>query len=268
MTDASEQAPKIDTSVPHSARVWNYFLGGKDNFAVDRAAGDQYQAVFPGIMDIARADRAFLGRAVRYLAGEAGVRQFLDIGTGLPTLDNTHEVAQRVAPSSRIVYVDNDPMVLVHARALLTSSSEGATDYVEADLRDPDGVLEAAAKTLDLSRPVGVMLLGILHFVADSAEVRSIIDRLLSAVPSGSHLALTHATLELGGQANADAQADWNEKAAVALTPRTQAEIAGFFEQLELLEPGVVTMSRWRPDETMRDLPAEVAGYCAVGRKP
>jgi O-methyltransferase involved in polyketide biosynthesis len=268
VTDASGQAPKIDTSVPHSARVWNYFLGGKDNFAVDREAGDQYQALFPGIMDIARADRAFLGRAVRYLAGEAGVRQFLDVGTGLPTLDNTHEVAQRVAPESRIVYVDNDPMVLVHARALLTSSPEGTTDYIEADLRDPDGVLDAAAKTLDLTQPVGVMLLGILHFIADYDEVRAIIDRLLAAVPSGSHLALTHATLELGGQANAEAQADWNEKAAVALTPRTRDQLAGFFEHLELLEPGIVTMSRWRPDESMQGLPAEVAGYCAVGRKP
>jgi hypothetical protein len=265
---ASGQAPPIDTSVPHSARVWNYFLGGKDNFAVDREAGDQYQAIFPEIMDIARADRAFLGRAVRYLAGEVGIRQFLDIGTGLPTLDNTHEVAQRVAPSARIVYVDNDPMVLVHARALLTSSPDGATDYVEADLREPAGVLEAAGKTLDLTRPVGIMLLGILHFVADYDEVRSIIGRLLAAVPSGSHLALTHATLELGGQANADAQESWNEKAAVALTPRTRAQIAGFFEDMELVEPGIVTMSQWRPDETMRDLPAEVAGYCAVGRKP
>jgi O-methyltransferase involved in polyketide biosynthesis len=260
-------ADKIDTTVPHSARVWNYFLGGKDNFAVDRAAGDQYREIFPEIMDIARADRGFLGRAVRFLAGKAGIRQFLDIGTGLPTLDNTHEVAQRVAPSSRIVYVDNDPLVLVHARALLTSSSEGACDYIEADLHEPDKILREAARTLDFTQPVAIMLLGILHFVPDTEQAYTIVDRLVGAVPPGSYLAMTHATLELGGQANAEAQASWNEKAAVPLTPRTKQQIARFFRDLTLLEPGIVTMTRWRPDETAAELPAEVAGYCAVGRK-
>jgi O-methyltransferase involved in polyketide biosynthesis len=270
--EAAREVARLDTSVPQSARVWNYFLGGKDNFAVDRAAGDQYRMIFPDIITIARADRAFLGRAVRYLAGEAGIRQFLDIGTGLPTLDNTHEVAQRVAPTSRIVYVDNDPMVLAHARALLTSTPEGATTYVEADLREPERILEAAAQTLDLTRPVAVMLLGILHFVADLDEVRAILNRLLDAVPAGSYVALTHATLELGGQANAEAQASWNEKAAVPLTPRTREQLSGLLHGLEVLEPGIVSMNQWRPDENVErgadGSPVEAAGWCAVARKP
>jgi S-adenosyl methyltransferase len=265
---AGEWTPTFDTTVPHSARVWNYFLGGKDNFAVDRAAGDQYREIFPEIMDIARADRGFLGRAVRYLAGEAGVRQFLDVGTGLPTLDNTHEVAQRVAPSSRIVYVDNDPLVLVHARALLVGNPEGATNYIEADLREPDRILEAAAATLDYSRPVAIMLLGILHFILDTDEAYAIVARLIEAVPSGSYLSMTHATLEIGGQGNAEAQADWNAKAAVPITPRTKQQIARFYQDLVLVEPGIVSMTQWRPDAAAEELPAEVAGYCAVGRKP
>ena len=274
MTDpsAGERAPKLDTTVPHSARVWNYFLGGKDNFAVDREAGDQYQAAFPDILAIARADRAFLGRAVRYLTAEIGIRQFLDVGTGLPTLDNTHEVAQRIAPESKIVYVDNDPLVLVHARALLTSSAEGACDYIDADLREPAGILKGAARTLDFTRPTAIMLLGVLHFISDIDEVKAIVNQLVDAVPSGSYLAMTHATLELGGQANADAQASWNEKAAVPLTPRTRQQIAELLSQLELREPGIVTMNQWRPDDHVtRDAdgsPSEVAGYCAVARKP
>jgi O-methyltransferase involved in polyketide biosynthesis len=191
----------------------------------------------------------------------------LDIGTGLPTLDNTHEVAQRVAPSSRIVYVDNDPLVLVHARALLVGNPQGATDYIEADLREPDKILEAAAQTLDFGQPVAIMLLGILHFIPDTDEAYAVVDRLVRAVPSGSFLAMTHATLEIGGRGNAEAQAEWNAKAAVPLTPRTHEQIARFYRDLELLEPGIVSMTQWRPDEAARELPAEVAGYCAVGRK-
>jgi S-adenosyl methyltransferase len=176
--------------VPHSARIWNYWLGGKDNYPVDRAAGDQFRGVYPGIVHVAREGRGFLTRAVRFLAGEAGIRQFLDIGTGLPTADNTHEVAQRVAPDARIVYVDNDPVVLAHARALLTSSPEGATRYVDADLHDPDQILAAAGPNLDLSQPVGLMLMGVLGHITDDEEARSILDRLLGALPSGSYLAL------------------------------------------------------------------------------
>jgi len=202
MTDSST-APKLDTTIPHSARVWNYFLGGKDHFAVDREAGEQYRAIFPEIMDIAQADRGFLGRAVRCLAGEAGIRQFLDIGTGLPTLNNTHEVAQRVAPASRIVYVDNDPMVLVHARALLTSTPEGACDYIEADLHEPDKILEAAARTLDFTKPTAIMLLGILHFIPDTDEAYATVDRLVGAVPSGSYLAIPMPRWRLAATARA-----------------------------------------------------------------
>ncbi len=277
MTDnspASGQRPaKIDTTVPHSARVWNYWLGGKDHYPVDRDAGDQYRQIFPQIVDIARADRTFLGRAVRYLAGEAGIRQFLDIGTGLPTLDNTHEVAQRVAPQSRIVYVDNDPLVLVHARALLTSTPEGACNYIEADLREPDKILKAAAATLDLAQPVAITLLGILHFISDHDEAYQIVTRLVDAVPPGSYLALTHATLDpsLGGEAtaeaNAEAQKFWNENAAVPITPRTRQQILRFFDGLQVIEPGLVSMSRWRPEPNPWGDPPEVAGFCGVGRK-
>ncbi len=178
MTDSSPTPgqgtgpPEIDTSVPHSARVWNYWLGGKDHYPVDRAAGEQFREVFPEIVNAARASRQFLTRAVRYLAGEAGIRQFLDIGTGLPTADNTHEVAQRAAPACRIVYVDNDPLVLTHARALLTSTPEGATDYVDADLREPGKIVEGAARTLDFTQPVALMLMGILGHAADDDEAR------------------------------------------------------------------------------------------------
>ena len=258
---------RIDTTVPHNARVWNYFLGGKDNFAADRAAAEQYRAIFPDIVDIARADRTFLSRAVTYMVEEAGIRQFLDIGTGLPTLDNTHEVAQRLAPEARVVYVDNDPLVLVHARALLVGSPAGATDYIEADLREPDNILRAAARTLDLTRPIAIMLLGILHFIGDHEQPHRIVNHLLDAVPSGSHMALTHATRELGGQANTEAQQFWNDNATVPITARTRQEITTFFDHLEILEPGVVPLGRWRP-ETTTTTPVEVAGYCGVGRKP
>src|SRR5256714_4397962 len=189
-TPDERDVSQLDTSVPHSARVWNYWLGGKDNFAADRAMGDQVRQVFPDIVEVARVSRAFLVRAVRYLTDEVGIRQFLDIGTGLPTADNTHEVAQRIAPDSRIVYVDNDPLVLVHAEALLTSTPEGACAYLEADVRDPEAILAEAAKTLDFSQPVGLMLMGILGLVGDYDEARSIVRTLVAALPSGSYLAL------------------------------------------------------------------------------
>ncbi|GAA1808380.1 SAM-dependent methyltransferase [Actinomadura chokoriensis] len=264
------ETPQIDTTVPHSARVWNYLLGGKDNYEVDRRAAEQFRAMFPQITDIALADRAFLGRAVRHLAGEAGIRQFLDIGTGLPTMDNTHEVAQRAAPDARIVYVDNDPLVLSHARGLLSGTPEGACDYIHADLRDPAGILAKAAATLDFDRPVAIMLLGIMHFVHDDEEARRLLATLLDAVPSGSHLVVTHATLDFdeGATAQAEAQEDWNEKSANPMVPRTRAAITRFFDGLDLLDPGVVSMSRWRPEHTPWDAPAEVPGYAAAARKP
>ncbi len=209
-------------------------------------------------------------RAVRYLAGEAGVRQFLDIGTGLPSADNTHEVAQRVAPESRIVYVDNDPLVLTHARAMLTSTPEGVTDYVDADLRDPGKILEAAAQTLDFTQPVALMLMGILGHVGDYDEARSIVKRLMNALPSGSYLALDDGTDVVDKAAVEEAQGAYNESGAIPYHPRSPEQIAGFFEGLELVEPGVVSVPRWRPDPaTSRGgLPAELDAFGGVGRKP
>ncbi|MEU3428661.1 SAM-dependent methyltransferase [Streptomyces gardneri] len=256
---------RIRTDIAHNARVWNYWLGGKDNYPVDRAVGDQVTAFYPSIGEVARADRAFLGRVVTHLAADAGVRQFLDIGTGLPTADNTHEVAQRVAADSRIVYVDNDPIVLTHARALLTSAPEGVTEYVDADARDPETILAAAGETLDLSRPVAVLMLGILNFVLDTGEARAIVKTLMDALPSGSYLVLTHPTLdpELGGEGNKAAMAFWNENATPPITARSRAEFTSFLDGLDLLEPGIVSCGRWRSEEA-----AVVAQFGAVGRKP
>ena len=254
---------RIRTGLAHNARVWNHWLDGKDNYAVDQEVGRQVAGMFPGIAEVARADRAFLGRSVSYLAGEAGIRQFLDIGTGLPTADNTHEVAQRIAPDARIVYVDNDPIVLTHARALLSGTPAGATEYVDADAHDPDSILRSASETLDLSRPVAVMMLGILNFVLDTDRARSIVRTLMDALPSGSHLVLTHPTLELGGEGNADAMAFWNENATPPITARSRAEFTSFLDGLEIVEPGIVSCARWGAPEA-----AEVAQFGAVGRKP
>ncbi|MBT2369762.1 SAM-dependent methyltransferase [Streptomyces sp. ISL-10] len=255
---------RLRTDIAHNARVWNYWLGGKDNYPADRAVGDQVTGMYPSIGEVARADRAFLGRAVSLLAGEAGVRQFLDIGTGLPTADNTHEVAQRIAPDARVVYVDNDPIVLAHARALLTGSAQGVTEYVEADAHQPEEILDSVSATLDLKQPVAVMMLGILNFVLDTDRARAIVRTLMDAVPSGSHLVLTHPTLELGGEGNAEAMAFWNQNATPPITARTRAEFASFLEGTEILEPGIVSCARWRADGTQ----PEVAQFGAVGRKP
>ena len=263
--DGRERAG-IDSSVPHNARVWDYWLGGKDNFEVDRRMGDTIREMFPVISDVAGASRAFLARAVRYLAGEAGIRQFLDIGTGLPTADNTHEVAQAVAPESRIVYVDNDPLVLVHARALLTSSPEGVTDYVDADVRDTDAVLAGAARALDLGQPVAVMMLGVLNFVHDDAEAQSIVRRLLAAVPSGSYLALTHPTLELGGEMNVPAMAFYNKRAEPKIRARSGEQVLSLFDGLDLVEPGLVASPRWRWEGD--EEPPETPLWAGVARKP
>jgi hypothetical protein len=255
----------IDTSVPHSARIWNYWLGGKDNFAVDRAAGDLYRKTFPKIVDIARAARAFQARAVRYLAGDEGIRQFLDIGTGLPTVDNTHEVAQRVAPECRIVYADNDPLVLVHARALLTSTPPGVTDYIEADVRQPAEILTAAAGTLDFTRPVAIMLMGIMGHVTDDTEVHSILRQLLDRVPAGSFLVLRDATDT--DETFTDAQKLYNQTGAVPYKLRSPGQIGHFFDGLELAEPGVVSPLEWRPEATPFGSPPRVDMACGVARK-
>jgi hypothetical protein len=259
---------RIRIDVAHNARVWNHWLGGKDNYPVDRAVGDHVTGLYPSIGEVARADRAFLGRAVTHLASDAGVRQFLDIGTGLPTVENTHEVAQRIAPDARIVYVDNDPIVLAHARALLTSSPGGVTEYLDANAHDPESIVSSVEATLDLTRPVAVMMLGILNFVMDTDEARSIVRRLMGAVPSGSYLVLTHPTLELGGEGNAEAMAFWNENATPPITARSRAEFASFCEGLDLLEPGIVSCARWRHDPATGAEPVQVAQFGAVARKP
>jgi len=253
----------IDTTVPHSARIWNYWLGGKDNYAVDRQAGDQYKDIFPGIAVVAQTSRALLTRAVRYLAGQAGIRQFLDIGTGLPTADNTHQVAQRVAPESRIVYVDNDPLVLAHARALLTSAPEGSTEYLAADIRNPAAILDAAAGLLDFTQPIALMLMGIMGHFTDE-EAYPIVSRLLAGLPSGSYFALYDGADT--NEAFNEAQRGYNDSGAVPYHLRSPGQFARFFEGLELVEPGVVPVPHWRPDP---DAPAvEIYSYCGVGRKP
>ncbi len=270
MTDPSA-APgsaqeKIYTSVPHSARIWNYWLGGKDNYPVDEEAGDAYTAVFPGIVTIARSSRAFLKRNITYLAGEQGIRQFLDIGTGLPTADNTHQVAQRIAPDSRIVYVDNDPMVLAHARALLYSTPEGATAYVDADILDPDRILEAASRTLDLTRPTALILSNILGHIADHDRARSIVTRLMAALPSGSYLSVNDGSRGIDPVFE-QAQDAYNESGAVPYNLRTVEQISAYFEGLELVDPGVVTVPLWRPDPAA-PTPEPVGEHGGLARKP
>jgi hypothetical protein len=253
-------------SVAHIARVYNYWLGGKDHFAADRTAGDATIEVYPGIRLSAQANRAFLVRAVRYLAGTEGIRQFLDIGTGLPTANNTHEVAQDLAPSSRIVYADNDPLVLAHARALLTSSPQGATAYLDADLRDTGKILEQAAETLDFSQPVAIMLIAILHYIPDLAEARDIVARLLAAVPEGSFVAISHAGSDLFPAEIAAFEKNLNEHLpSDRHVARPRAEVTLFFENMTLLTPGVVRVSEWRPDSAAPA--AHTTLWGGVGRK-
>ncbi|GAB3536521.1 SAM-dependent methyltransferase [Phytohabitans suffuscus] len=257
---------KIDTSVPHSARIWNYWMGGKDNYAADREAGDAYIAQFPGIVALAKQSRQFLIRAVHHLAAEAGIRQFLDIGTGLPTMQNTHEVAQRVAPASKIVYVDNDPLVLAHARALLRNTTdEGVTGYIDADLHDPDQIVADARNILNFTQPVAVMFMGVLGHVSDYDEVRSIVGRVMEAVPSGSHLVLWDSTNTSEGFD--EAQQGYDDTGAVPYVLRSPEQVRDCFEGLELLDPGLVSISLWRPDPAGTAAVA-VDGYGAVARKP
>lgn len=257
-----QKPPALDSTVPHTARIWNYLLGGKDNFAVDRAVGDQILIGQPQLAENARLSRAFLIRAVRYLAAEAGVRQFLDIGTGLPTANNTHEVAQAAAPESRIVYVDNDPLVLTHARALLTSRPEGVTSYIDADMYDVDLVLREAAGTLDFAQPVAILFMGVLGHVEDDAVAQGMVRKMLDAVPSGSYLAL-YDSAPVSPEV-VEAARIWNESAALPYHLRSTERLARFFEGLELVEPGLVPVTRWRPETEAR----EVEQYGAVGRKP
>lgn len=266
-SDRPRRPRDIDVTVAHPARIWDYWLGGKDNFAVDREVSAQLLSVMPDWIVFASADREFLGRAVRYLAGEVGIRQFLDVGTGIPTRDNTHEVAQRVAPESRVVYVDNDPVVLAHAGALLVSTPPGVTDYIDADLNEPDEILRGAARTLDFNEPIAITLLGILEFVTDNAKAYGIIKRLMDSVVSGSHLVIAHPTTDIDGEAMRTVEQIWNDSGAVPAKFRSRDEFSRFFDGLELLEPGVVSLTQWRPDPATLCTDRQLGFYCAVGRK-
>lgn len=259
--------PEIDTTVPHSARIWNYWLGGKDNYAIDQRVGDEILQIFPEVGYLARAVRGFLGRVVTHLVNEAGVRQIIDIGTGLPTFNNTHEVAQRIAPECRIVYVDNDPLVLAHARALLTSTEEGRTDYIDADARDTDKIRSRAALTLNFDKPIAITMLGILGHIPDYAEARGIVKQLLEAVPPGSYLAITDPT---HGEKMDALLRYWNEFGRPSMIARTPEEIAAFFDGLRLVDPGMVPVSQWRSDGThiQRISQGEEDPLGAVGQKP
>jgi hypothetical protein len=267
----SELLPEIDTSKPHAARMYDYFLGGKNHFAADREVAEKVLATAPTTRIGARENRAFLGRAVRYLVTEAGVRQFLDIGTGLPTTNNVHDVAQRVAPSSRVVYVDNDPLVLAHARALLTSTPEGRTAYIQADLREPETILSSPAvrEVLDFSQPIALLLVAILHFIPDEDKPADIIATLLDALPSGSYLVASHVSMEHNPVMIGNAVRAYRE-AGLPAQARNSDEFAQLaFGGLELVPPGVVLASEWRPEGSgPRPTPAEVNGYGGVARKP
>ena len=264
-SDGGQAIRDIDVSVPHSARIWNYWLGGKDNFQADRDAGDEFLALYPQQLDKARACRQFLARAVRYLALEVGVRQFLDVGTGLPTANNTHEGAQRAAPDARIVYVDNDPLVLTHARALLTSSAEGITSYIDADMHDPATILAEARKTLDLDKPIALLMIGVLGHVADYDEARSIVQRLLKGLPPGSFLVESDGTDS--SPAYLAAIDHYRDSGGVPYNARTHEQITGFYEGLELVEPGVVPIHIWRPELSMFGKAPDVSESGGVGRK-
>jgi hypothetical protein len=256
----------FDTGVAHPARVYNYWLGGKDNYAADREAAEQAIAANPNILPGVRANRAFLRRAVQYLAGEAGIRQFLDIGTGLPTAENTHEVAQSIAAESQIVYVDNDPIVLAHARALLTSTPEGATTYVQADAQDTGTILAEAAKILDFSQPVAVMFLMILQYIPDEDQPQQIVTTLMDAVPPGSYLAHSDTTGDIDADRVATATARLNARMGPAqLHRRTREQMAGYYTGLDMVEPGLVLLPEWR---ALANPAHMIPCYAGIGRKP
>jgi len=264
---AEEQGrPAFDSSVAHQARIYNYWLGGKDNFAADREAAEQAIAAYPGVATGARANRQFLARAVRHLAADAGIRQFLDLGTGIPTANNTHEVAQAAAPASRVVYVDYDPIVLAHARALLASHGEGLVDYLDADLRDAGAILEQASRTLDFSQPVAVMLIAVLHAIGDDDDPYQIVAKLMDAVPPGSYLALSHVASDIDPEQIGEATARLNQLSRQHFTLRDHAQVLRFFDGLELLEPGVIRVENWRSSELETRYRSAMWG--GVGRKP
>ena len=260
---------RVDATAPNLARVWNYMVGGRDNFEADRAAARKLLAAAPVMADVAQASRAFLRRVVRFLAAEAGIRQFLDIGTGIPAAGSTHELAQAVDPASRIVYVDNDPIVLAHARALMTSDPAGATAFIQADLHDPVKILDdpALRRTLDLGEPVALMLIAIMMYIRNDENPHGLVSTLMDALPSGSYLALTHATADFNREEAGSAVAS-SEQGGIPFAMRGQAAVAAFFDGLDLVDPGVVPLPAWHPEGALPDEPRAVYFYGAVGRKP
>jgi hypothetical protein len=268
---SADEAPLPPTAgnltVPNPARVYDALLGGKDNFAADRGLADKLAAANPALRHNVRANRAYLGRVVRYLASEAGIRQFIDLGTGLPSLDNTHELAQRVAVESRIVYVDNDPIVIAHARAMLVGSRQGATAYLRADIRDPGPILERSAKTLDFARPVAFMLLGVLDTIPDADRPYDKVAAYLEAAAPGSYLAISHPASDIDAESAARAARQYDASLTTSQTNRTRAEVNRFFDGLELLQPGVVQLNKWRPDPGDADPGIEISSWAGLGRK-
>ena len=263
--------PEIDTTRAHPARMYDYLLGGKDHFEADREAITALLKAVPNARTGARENRAFLGRAARYLAAEAGIRQFLDIGSGLPTANNVHEVAQSIAPDSRVVYVDNDPIVLAHGRALLTSHPAGRTSFIQADLHDPGAILShpAVRETLDLGRPVALMLVAVLHFFPDGEDPAGIVSALLAALPPGSYLVASHTTADYNDPSSAADGVQAVHQAGLPFQVRTAEDFADLaFAGLELVAPGLVPVSEWRPKDNPRPLPHEVGYIGAVARKP
>jgi hypothetical protein len=269
LADDGAVRPEIDTSVAHIARVYDYWLGGKDNFAPDREAGDAAIKAYPHMHSSVRANRAFLRRTVSHLAAEAGIRQFLDVGTGLPSANNTHEVAQGIAPESRIVYVDNDPIVLAHARALLASSPHGVTGYLDSDARDTGKILSEATQLLDFQQPVAVLLIAILQFIGDEDDPYGLVGKLMEAVPSGSYLVISHVPSDMQRQSPGvtEAAAALSKLLPHRVRPRSNAEVARFFDGLEILEPGVVPIQQWRPASD-EEAAARAGMWGCVGRKP
>ena len=259
-------APSIDTSTAHPARVYDYWLGGKDNFAADREAAELALQAYPQLAEAVQSNRAFLARAVRYLTLQ-GIRQFLDIGTGIPAASNTHQVAQREAADSRIVYVDNDPIVLLHARALLKSTPQGACDYIQADLRNPGEILAVAARTLDFGKPVALMLLAILQFISGDEDPYALVSLLVAALPPGSYLVVSHPTDDFNPNRQGESIQRYNERVADQATLRGHDETARFFDGLELVEPGVVAVAKWRPGSDL-DAARPSSMWCGVARKP
>jgi hypothetical protein len=263
-----DESPAIDTGVARSARVYDYLLGGKDHFAADRTAGDQMIAALPNVVTGSRMNRAFLARAVRFLVAECGIRQFLDIGTGIPSAGNTHEVAQEIAPQTRVVYVDNDPIVLSHARALLTSTVAGAVAYLDADLRDTDGILRTAAQTLDFQQPIALMMLMVLHMIPDADEPHQVVARFVDAMPSGSYLALSHPPSDILPEGVAQVQQRLNAHLGpgASMTARSRDEVVRFFDGMDLVPPGLVQVHQWRPYGGI-DPKGPASIWCAVARK-